>query len=146
MLSFLPESLRKPALIVIIVLASILFLKFTPFLGDAKTSISGWLNERARQSLEKDIAKMQDKIDSTNKAIDGIQRKNDSLSWEIKVLDGRIYARIRSIDSLKGVVATLEGARKEQGSKEKVDDSKITNKGHFVDSLLRYRDSSAATK
>ena len=145
MLTFIPESYRKAVLLagasLLVILLVVGFGNKFPFYGDVKLAITGWMDARARSSLEKDIARLQTKIDSTNMAMVKYERRNDSLSVEVNSLNGRIYARIKSIDSIRAVVTALEKGRITQGNKGKVDDLKIANVNYFVDSLLHYRDS-----
>lgn len=150
MLSFIPESYRKAVILgggsLLAILLVVGFGNKFPFYGDVKLAVTGWMDARARSSLEKDITKLQAKIDSTNMAMVKYERRNDSLSVEVNSLNGRIYARAKSIDSLRGVVSQLEKDRTTQGNKGKVDDLKIANVSYFVDSLLHFRDSVLSIK
>lgn len=91
-------------------------------------------------ALEGSIRGMEARMDSIRSESARLLRANDSASKELAVINGRVSARSRSIDSLRSRVRELETARIAQGNKEKVDDSSIRDVNAFVDSMLTYRD------
>lgn len=144
MLEFAPPWVKKSIWYigpVVLILMLIGFGDKIPFVADVKLFFKGWMSEKQRDGWEKDIQSLQAKIDSTNNAVSIVIKRNDSLAVEMKNIMVSIDKRIKSIDSLKKVVKTMESQRIAQEDKEKVDDSKITDVNHFVDSLLTYRDS-----